>query len=82
MVNKYLALLNKLFLDLGFLPSTSRNISQGIGIVTLFVLSFALFFLVKWLLKNEESNYLPKAFNLNEGFVLKQIYLNFVCQKS
>lgn len=70
MVNKYLALLNKLFLDLGFLPSTSRNISQGIGIVTLFVLSFALFFLVKWLLKNVVGKLIRKSKTKYDDFFL------------
>ena len=51
MISKYLSVLEKLFNDLSFAPETARNIAQGIGIVTLFVVSFLLFFLVKWLLK-------------------------------
>lgn len=51
MINKYLEILEKLFLRIGIGDETADYLAQGIGIITLFVVSFALFYLVKWILK-------------------------------
>lgn len=61
MITKYLSFLEKLFLDLHFEPITSRNISQGIGIFTLFVVSFLLYFLMKQFLLRVVDNWIRKS---------------------
>ena len=61
MITKYLTFLEKLFLDLRFEPITSRNISQGIGIFTLFVVSFLLYFLMKQFLLKVVDKWIRKS---------------------
>lgn len=61
MITKYLSFLEKLFLDLRFEPITARNISQSIGIVTLFVVSFLLYFLMKQFLLRVVDNWIRKS---------------------
>lgn len=74
MITKYLAFLEKLFSDMRFTPETAQNISQGIGIVTLFVISFALFFLVKWILKKFVGNLIKKSrFKYDDFFIGKKL---------
>lgn len=74
MITKYLHFLLKLFLDLGFDPSKSRDIAEGLGIVTLFIVSFALFFLVKWLLKKYVGAFFRKTkFKYDDFFLGRKL---------
>ena len=51
MITKYLEILEKLFLGMRLSDEMSKDLAQGSGIITLIVVSFLLFFLVKWILK-------------------------------
>lgn len=70
MITKYLALFEKLFIDLRFEPATARDLSQGVGLITLFIISFLLFFLVKWLLKNVVGKLIRKSKTKYDDFFL------------
>lgn len=70
MITKYLALFEKLFNDLRFEPATARDLSQGVGLITLFIVSFLLFFLVKWLLKNVIGKLIKRSKNRYDDFFL------------
>lgn len=70
MITKYLALFEKLFNDLRFEPATARDLSQGVGLITLFIISFLLFFLVKWLLKNVVGKLIRKSKTKYDDFFL------------
>lgn len=70
MITKYLALFEKLFNDLKFEPATARDLSQGVGLITLFIVSFLLFFLVKWLLKNVVGKLIRKSKTKYDDFFL------------
>lgn len=52
MITKYLNLLERLFIDMNLEAAVARNIAETISILSLIVVSFLLFWLVKWLLKN------------------------------
>ena len=67
---KYLELFTKLFLDLGFESQTAIYIAQSIGIVTLFVLAFLLFFFVKWFLNNVVGKLIRKSKTKYDDFFL------------
>ena len=74
MISKYLAILTKLFFDLGCAPDTARLIAQGIGIITLLVVSFALFFLVKWILKKYVGGFFKRTkFKYDDYFLGKKL---------
>ena len=74
MITKYLAFFERMFTDMKFTPETVQNISQGIGIVTLFVISFALFFLVKWILSRFVGNLIKKSkFKFDDFFIGKKL---------
>ena len=70
MVTKYLVFLEKLFLDLRFEPAMAKNISQGIGIITLFVISFILFFLMKQFLLKFVGKWIKKSKTIYDDFFL------------
>ncbi len=61
MITKYLEILEKLFTDLHFEAETARYIAQGIGIISFLIVVFALFFLVKWLLKRVVGGIIRKS---------------------
>ena len=74
MITKYLAFFERMFTDMKFTPETVQNISQGIGIVTLFVISFALFFLVKWILSRFVGNIIKRTkFKYDDYFIGKKL---------
>lgn len=74
MITKYLNLLEKLFNDLSLEPSTAHDIAQGIGIITLLVVSFSLFFLVKFILKKYVGNFIRKTkFKYDDFFLGKKL---------
>ena len=52
MITKYLNLLERLFIDMNFEAAVARNMAETVSILSLLVVSFLLFWLVKWLLKN------------------------------
>lgn len=70
MITKYLVFLEKLFLDLRFEPTTARNISQVIGILTLLAISFLLFFLVKQFLLKIVGKWIRKSKTKYDDFFL------------
>ena len=70
MITKYLQLLQHLFLDLKFDAYTSLKIAEGIGIVSLIIVSFLLFFLVKWILKRFVGNLIRKTKTKYDDFFL------------
>ncbi|MBR6439505.1 MAG: mechanosensitive ion channel [Bacteroidales bacterium] len=72
MVTKYLVFLEKLFLDLRFEPAMAKNISQGIGIITLFVISFILFFLMKYFLVKFVGKWIKKTKTVYDDFFLNR----------
>ena len=49
MITKYLAIIEKLFLGMRFSADLAKDWAQGVGIITLLVVGFGLFFLAKWL---------------------------------
>ena len=74
MINKYLELLTKLFFDLGCTHTTASYIAQGLGIITLLVVSFALFFLVKWILKKYVGGFFKRTkFKYDDYFLGKKL---------
>ena len=72
MVTKYLVFLEKLFLDLRFEPAMAKNIPQGIGIITLFVISFILFFLMKYFLVKFVGKWIKKTKTVYDDFFLNR----------
>ena len=70
MITKYLQLLQHLFLDLKFDAYTSLKIAEGIGILSLIIVSFLLFFLVKWILKRFVGNLIRKTKTKYDDFFL------------
>ena len=51
MITKYLQILERLFLSMHLEEETAKDLAQGIGIISLVIVSFLLFFLVKFILK-------------------------------
>ena len=70
MIAKYLQFFQHLFLDLKFDAYTSLQIAEGIGIVTLIIVSFLLFFLVKWILKRFVGGLIRKTKTKYDDFFL------------
>lgn len=70
MITKYLSLFERLFLDVRFEPTTAHNLAQGVGIVTLFVVSFFLFFVVKQLLKRFVGRWIRKSKTRFDDYLL------------
>ena len=60
MITKYLAILEKLFLGMRLDAELAKDFAQGIGIITLLVVSFLLFFIVKQILKKFVGRFIRK----------------------
>ena len=74
MIDKYLALITRLFLKMGLEQTMASDIAQGIGIITLLVVSFALFFLAKWILKKYVGALIVKTkFKYDDYFLGKKL---------
>ena len=74
MINKYLEILEKLFLGMRFDGEWAKDLSQGIGVITLLVVSFLLFLLVKFLLKRVVGNFIRKTkFQYDDYFLGKKL---------
>lgn len=70
MINKYLDILTKLFRGMRFSDEIAWDCAQGVGIITLLVVSFALFFLAKWILKKHVGGLIRKtAFKYDDFFL-------------
>ncbi|MBR6437554.1 MAG: hypothetical protein IKS65_00025, partial [Bacteroidales bacterium] len=61
MITKYLAIIEKLFLGMRFSADLAKDWAQGVGIITLLVVGFGLFFLAKWLLKSVVGRIIRKS---------------------
>ena len=61
MITKYLAIIEKLFLGMRFSTDLAKDWAQGVGIITLLVVGFGLFFLAKWLLKSVVGRIIRKS---------------------
>jgi len=70
MIIKYLAILERLLTNLHFDASLAHNIAQVIGILSLLVGSFGLYFLVKWLLKITIAKFIKKSAMKYDDFFL------------
>ena len=70
MITKYLSILEKLFISMRFDTELSRDLAQGIGIITLLAVSFALFFLVKFILKRYVAKIIKKTKTKYDDFFL------------
>ena len=74
MINKYLEILEKLFTSMHIDAETSKYMAQGIGIITLLVVSFLLFFIVKQILKKYVGNLIRKTkFKYDDFFLGKKL---------
>lgn len=74
MINKYLEILEKLFLGMRFDGEWAKDLSQGIGIITLLTVSILLFFLVKFVLKKFVGNFIRKTkFKYDDYFLGKKL---------
>ena len=70
MITKYLEILEKLLLGMHLSDEMSKDLAQGIGIVSLIVVSFLLFFLVKWILKRFVGGLIRKTKTKYDDFFL------------
>ena len=74
MINKYLEILERLFLGMRLDGEWAKDLSQGIGIITLLVVSFLLFFVVKFILKKFVGNFIRKTkFKYDDYFLGKKL---------
>lgn len=74
MITKYLAILEKLFLGMRLDAELAKDFAQGIGIITLLVVSFLLFFIVKQILKKFVGRFIRKTkFKYDDYFLGKKL---------
>lgn len=74
MINKYLQILEKLFLSMHINAEISKDLAQGVGIITLLVVSFLMFFIVKQILKKYVGNLIRKTkFKYDDFFLGKKL---------
>lgn len=74
MINKYLHILEKLFTSMHINDEIARDLSQGIGIITLLVVSFFLYFVVKQILKKYVGKIIRKTkFKYDDYFLGKKL---------
>ena len=70
MIDKYLELLEQLFKGMLIEAPLAKDLAQGVGIITLLAISFLLFFLTKWLLKNVVGKLIRKSKTKYDDFFL------------
>lgn len=74
MITKYLQILEKLFLGMRLDGETAYDFAQGVGIITLVVVSFLLFFIVKFILKKYVGNWFRKTkFKYDDYFLGRKL---------
>ena len=74
MITKYLHILERLFLGMHLEKETARDLAQGVGIITLVVVSFLLFFLVKFILKKYVGNWFRRTkFKYDDFFLGRKL---------
>ena len=74
MITKYLEIFTKLFIKLRFDEEMAYDLAQGIGIITLIVVSFLLFFIVKFILKRYVGKLIRKTkFKYDDYFLGKKL---------
>ena len=74
MINKYLEILTQLFQGMRISKDISWDLAQGVGIITLFAVSFGLFFLVKWILKKYVGGFFRRTeFKYDDYFLGRKL---------
>lgn len=74
MINKYLQLLEKLFLGMRLDNELAKDFAQGVGIITLVAVSFLLYFIVKQLLKKFVGGFFRRTkFKYDDFFLGKKL---------
>ncbi len=74
MINKYLEILKKLFSSMHLSDELAKNFSQGTGLITLLVISFLVFFIVRLILKKIVGNWIRRTkFKYDDYFLGKKL---------
>lgn len=74
MINKYLEILKKLFSSMHLSDELAKNFSQGTGLITLLVVSFLVFFIVRLILKKIVGNWIRRTkFKYDDYFLGKKL---------
>lgn len=74
MITKYLNILERLFSSMGLSDETADYLAQGLGIITLLVVSFLLFFIVKQILKKYVGGFFKRTkFKYDDFFLGKKL---------
>jgi miniconductance mechanosensitive channel len=74
MINKYLELLERLFHSMNLSDRIASDLAQGIGVITLLVVSFAMFLIVKLILKKYVGNLIRKTkFKYDDYFLGRKL---------
>ena len=74
MITKYLQILERLFLSMHLEEETAKDLAQGVGIISLLIVSFLLFFLVKFILKKYVGNWFRRTkFKYDDYFLGRKL---------
>ena len=74
MITKYLHIVEKLFLGLRLDNEIARDLAQGVGVITLLVVAFFLFFVAKFILKRYVGKFIRKTkFKYDDYFLGKKL---------
>ena len=74
MITKYLHIVEKLFLGMRLDNEIARDLAQGVGVITLLVVAFFLFFVAKFILKRYVGKFIRKTkFKYDDYFLGKKL---------
>lgn len=74
MITKYLHIVEKLFLGMRLDNEIARDLAQGVGVITLIVVAFFLFFVAKFILKRYVGKFIRKTkFKYDDYFLGKKL---------
>lgn len=74
MITKYLHIVEKLFLGMRLDNEIARDLAQGVGVITLLVVAFSLFFVAKFILKRYVGKFIRKTkFKYDDYFLGKKL---------
>ena len=74
MINKYLQIFERLFSGIGLSSDTASGLAQGLGVITLLVVSFLLFLIVKVILKKGVGKLIRKTkFKYDDYFLGRKL---------
>ncbi len=74
MITKYLHIIEKLFLGMRLDNEIARDLAQGVGVITLLVVAFFLFFVAKFILKRYVGKFIRKTkFKYDDYFLGKKL---------